>query len=192
MSRTIMQSESRGRLRRAAAAARRLGIARVDHESAPARPLGRVSDRRRDSREAPPLATAGRRLDRDRVVAELLAAHFARNRRSFSRMTAAKSTPLPSEGPAAEVMHERVAGDHGPIAGLDRPQAVVVVLEAADAEPLVEQPDRVDHLAPDQQAEPDQPADLHAHAVVGLAPIPGEPVQVGQALVAEPRPAAAR
>ena len=70
--------------------------------------------------------------------------------------------PAAQERPAAEMVDERVAGDHGPIARLDRPQAVVVVLEAADAEPLVQQADRVDHLAADQQAEPDQAVDLDA------------------------------
>ncbi len=81
-------------------------------------------------------------------------------------------------------MDERVARDHGPIARLDRPQAVVVVLEAADAELLVEQPDRVNDLAADQQAEAHQPVDIDAKAMMVPAPVPSEPVQLGKAVVA--------
>ena len=83
------------------------------------------------------------------------------------------------------MMDERVRGDHGPITGLDRSQAIVVVLETADAELLVQQPDRVDDRAPDQQAEPDQAIDIDAQAFVGTAPVPRESVQVGQAVVRE-------
>jgi hypothetical protein len=34
-------------------------------------------------------------------------------------------------------MDKRIARDHRPVTRLDRPQAVIVILEAADAEPLV-------------------------------------------------------
>jgi hypothetical protein len=38
----------------------------------------------------------------------------------------------------AIVMHKGVAGDHGPIARRDRPQAVIVIVEPANAVLLVE------------------------------------------------------
>ena len=61
--------------------------------------------------------------------------------RLFSRMNPAKIDPTAHERPAAEMVHERVAGNHRLISRLDRPQTIIVVLEAADAEPLVQEPD---------------------------------------------------
>ena len=98
---------------------------------------------------------------------------------------AAKSTPLPTNVRPPIVVHEGVAGDHRPPAGPHRPQAIVVVLEAADAEPFVEQPDRVDHLAADQQAEADSRSVSSTAAVMGLAPVPGEAVEPGQVVVTD-------
>ena len=92
--------------------------------------------------------------------------------------------PDADERPAAEMVDERVTGDHRPEAGLDGPQAIIVVLEAAHAKLLVERPDRIDNLALDQEAEPDQPIDFGTLAFVSPAPIPCEAVQVGQAVVA--------
>jgi hypothetical protein len=78
---------------------------------------------------------------------------------------------------------EGVAGDDRPEAGLQGPQAVVVILEAADAKAFVQKADLVDDLAADPQTEADQSVGLLPAAVVGLAPVPGEAVQPTQVFI---------
>ena len=61
--------------------------------------------------------------------------------------------PRAGEGPAAEVVHEQVAG-HGQLeAGPAGPHRQVVVVEEAQAEPLVEPADRLEDRPLDEQAE---------------------------------------
>jgi hypothetical protein len=85
--------------------------------------------------------------------------------------------------PPAEVMHERVAGDHGPVTRLQCPPAIVIILEAADPKLLVQEPDPVDHLPADEQAEAHQPVRVLCLLVVRLAPVPGEAVQAAQVVI---------
>ena len=68
-----------------------------------------------------------------------------------------------NERPTAEMVNKRVARDHCPIPRPDRPQAVVVVLEAADAEPLVEHSDRCRSL-PSGSGDRTRPVDLYRRA----------------------------
>ena len=47
--------------------------------------------------------------------------------------------------PSAVMVHKHVGGNDGLVSRLDRPQAIVVIFEAADAEALIEQADAVDY-----------------------------------------------
>ncbi len=43
----------------------------------------------------------------------------------------------------------------------------------------------VDDFPADQEAEPDEPVRVQAHAVVGLAPVPGKAVQFAEVVVTD-------
>jgi hypothetical protein len=76
----------------------------------------------------------GRVRGRPRAVASPLlqepALVLSRKRRGVDAGTEERVTAI--------VMHKGVAGDHGPIARRDRPQAVIVIVEPANAVLLVE------------------------------------------------------
>src|SRR4051794_7752111 len=74
------------------------------------------------------------------------------------------------EGLAAGVMDERIAGDRERVAGAAGAQAVVVVLEVARAEGLVERAEVVEHSAREEKAEADEPARLLDLAAVRRLP----------------------
>src|SRR4051794_29246309 len=57
---------------------------------------------------------------------------------------------------AAEVMNESVLGNHGPVARPQGSQAVIIILITTHPEAFVQEPNLLDHLPPDQQAEADQ------------------------------------
>jgi len=61
--------------------------------------------------------------------------------------------PGADERPAAEMVDERIARDHGAETGLQRSPAVIVVLVTADAESLIQDANRIEHLAPDEKTE---------------------------------------
>ena len=62
---------------------------------------------------------------------------FRESAARFRARCAPTINACPHKRPPAVMMDERVARDHRPIPRLDRPQAIIVILEAADAEPLV-------------------------------------------------------
>ena len=86
---------------------------------------------------------------------------------------------LADEGLAAGVVDEGVARDDAVEARGARPQAVVVVLEVACAEALVERADGVEHLAPHEQAEADEPRRGLDHARVDASPRLRERLDLG-------------
>ena len=88
------------------------------------------------------------------------------------------------KGLTAEVVEEGVGGDQQSIPGCGGAAAEVVILEAADAESLVEKPNPWDDLAADEEGEADQPVRREVAAVVDLAVLPGETVEPGQIVVA--------
>jgi hypothetical protein len=61
----------------------------------------------------------------------------------FSHHSSGVDAAAQKRSPAV-VIDKRVARDDGPLAGGNRPQAIIIALEAADAALLVEQADRVD------------------------------------------------
>src|SRR5690606_20675665 len=83
------------------------------------------------------------------------------------------------------MVDECIPGDDALVAGSDRSAAVVIILKVADSEAFIQQAYAVNHLFLDQQAEPDE-AIRPGHApIVLLPPVPGEPVQLREFIVAD-------
>ena len=90
------------------------------------------------------------------------------------------------EGLVPDVVHERRVRDEEASAGVAQPLAQVVVLIAADLEPLVEATHVGEGRSLDRKAEPDQALDLGGAPVV-LPPGTGEALHLGELASVVPR-----
>ena len=74
------------------------------------------------------------------------------------------------------MVDEGVSRNDRPVTGFLRPQAIIIIVEATEAESFVQQADLLDELAANQKTEPDQSIRVDQTPVVRLAPVPSEAV----------------
>src|SRR5262249_16867188 len=84
----------------------------------------------------------------------------------------------PADRRLAEVVHEDVLGARDPVSRLPHAHRVIVVLEEADFETLIERTDRVPHLTPQRRAKHDHCADVEQLARMRLHVLTREAIEL--------------
>ena len=81
-------------------------------------------------------------------------------------------------------MNERRLGDYRAISSLSGSKTVVIIVKETDTKSLVEETDFVDHLSSNEETKSDQSRKVPHAVMVILPPVPREPIEHGDIVVA--------